>query len=190
MVWMVAAIASMISGGWETRPIWTAVDDTYTGPMVWALRRAPAPGSPPEPAPVKNAGVTVWRWREDFQNDFAARMEWSTKPYNEANHPPVVVLGKNTPVEFSVHSGKEFHLNAVDSYDPDHDSLSFYWFQYVEAGDADAIRLTPFSQALADLPVTAPKVDAPKVAHFIVRVTDKGSPALSRYQRVVVHIVP
>ncbi len=174
----------------ETRPIWTASDDLYTGPMVRSLRR---PGQQPagEPAPPKNAGVTVWRWRDDFQNDFAARMEWTTKPYAEANHPPVAVLADNTPAEFTVHSGQEFHLNATGSHDPDGDSLSYYWFDYVEAGDLpDPVSLAPFSQVLTDLPVTAPKVDAPKTVHFILRVTDKGTPALSRYRRVIVHIVP
>jgi hypothetical protein len=135
--------------------------------------------------------VTVWRWREDFQNDFAARMEWTTKPFSEANHPPVAILAENTPAEFTVHSGQEFHLNANGSYDPDHDSISYYWFQYVEAGDLpEPVNLAPFTQVLADFPVTAPAVDSPKTLHFILRVTDKGTPPLSRYRRVIVHVVP
>jgi len=139
----------------------------------------------------KNAGVSVWRWREDFQNDFAARMEWTTKPYSETNHPPVVVLAENTPAEFTVHSGQEFHLNATGSYDPDHDSISYYWFQYVEASDpAEPINIAQFSQALADFPVRAPKVDSPRTVHFICRVVDRGVPPLARYRRVIVHIIP
>jgi hypothetical protein len=38
------------------------------------------------------AGVTLWRWREAFQNDFAARMLWTTRAPAEANHAPVVRL--------------------------------------------------------------------------------------------------
>ena len=33
--------------------------------------------------------ATIWRWRSPYQNDFAARMDWTIKPYKEANHPPV-----------------------------------------------------------------------------------------------------
>lgn len=176
----------------DTRPIWTASEDQYPGPMARVPRRPLGAAAPASQAPMpKNAGVTVWRWREDFQNDFAARMEWTTKPYSETNHPPVVVLAANTPAELTVHSGQEFHLNATGSHDPDHDSISYYWFEYVEAGDlAEPINITQFSQVLADFPVRAPKVDTPKTVHFICRVVDRGSPPLARYRRVVVHIVP
>ena len=178
----------------DTRPIWTASDDQYTGPMARIPRRpagAAAAAAAGQTPLARNAGVTVWRWREDFQNDFAARMEWTTKPYSEANHPPVVVLAENTPAEFTVHSGQEFHLNATGSYDPDQDSISYYWFEYVEAGDlAEPVNITQFSQVLADFPVRAPKVDSPKTVHFICRVVDRGTPPLARYRRVIVHIVP
>ena len=33
-----------------------------------------------------------WRWIGAIQNDFAARADWCVKPYEEANHPPVVKL--------------------------------------------------------------------------------------------------
>lgn len=175
----------------ETRPIWTASDDQFHGPMMRVPRRPMDPAPADQPELPKNAGVTLWRWREDFQNDFAARMEWTTKPYNEANHPPIVVLAENTPAEFSVHSGQEFHLNATGSHDPDGDSITYYWFQYVEAGDlAEPVSFAPFSQVLTDLPVVAPKVDSPKTLHFICRVTDRGTPPLSRYRRVIVHVLP
>jgi hypothetical protein len=36
----------------------------------------------------------------------------------------------------------------------------------------------------------APQASKPEALHFILRVTDKGSPPLSRYQRVVVTVVP
>src|ERR1700722_2526568 len=175
----------------ETRPLWTASEDQYSGPMARVPRRPATAAATDQPALPKNAGGTVWRWREDFQNDFAARMEWTTKPYREANHPPVVVLAENTPEEFTVHSGQEFHLNATGSHDPDHDSLSYYWFQYVEASEpAEAINIDQFSQVLADFPVRAPKVGAPRTVHFICRVVDRGTPPLARYRRVIVHIVP
>jgi hypothetical protein len=36
--------------------------------------------------------ASIWRWREAFQNDFAARMDWSYKDFAHANHNPVVVV--------------------------------------------------------------------------------------------------
>ncbi len=175
----------------ETHPLWGSAEDQYTGPMTQEPGWFMNVGSSNNPPLPKDVDVPLWRWREDVQNDFAARMEWTIKPYKETNHPPVVVLAENTPAEFTVHSGKEFHLNATGSYDPDHDSISYYWFEYVEAGDlTEPISFAPFSHVLADVSVLAPKVDSPKTVHFICRVTDKGTPPLSRYRRVIVHIVP
>ena len=36
----------------------------------------------------------------------------------------------------------------------------------------------------------APEVNKPKTAHFIVEVTDDGEPMLTRYERVIVTIMP
>lgn len=175
----------------ETRPLWGSAVDQYPGPMAQKPNWFLAALSKDRPVLPKDASVPLWRWREDVQNDFAARMEWTTKPYAEANHPPVVVLASNTPHEFTVHSGKEFHLNASPSFDPDGDSISFYWFEYPEAGDLpEPVNTAPFSRVLVDFPVTAPTVESPETIHFICRVTDKGTPPLSRYARVIVHVVP
>ncbi len=76
--------------------------------------------------------ATLFRWRDDFQNDFAARMDWCTKPYEEANHPPVPALGH--PDQITVKSGEGFRLDASGTSDPDGDNLSYLWFQYPEAG--------------------------------------------------------
>lgn len=175
----------------ETRPLWGSAVDQYSGPMAQSPNWFLASLSKEHPALPKDTSVALWRWREDVQNDFAARMEWTTQPYSKANHPPVVILAANTPHEFTVHSGKEFHLNASPSYDPDGDSLSFYWFEYVEAGDIpEPVSTLPFSHVLADFPVTAPVVQSPKTVQFICRVTDKGTPPISRYARVIVHVIP
>jgi hypothetical protein len=159
----------------ETRAIWTNADDSVV-------------------SPVDNKGynsnqATIWRWRQAFQNDFAARMDWCTKSYGEANHPPVPKLAH--PDTFSVRSGELFHLNADGSTDPDGDSMSYLWFQYPEAGTyPKMVSFRPYAANLYDLPVTAPEVDKPETVHFILQVTDKGMPALTRYKRVIVTILP
>ena len=117
-------------------------------------------------------------------------MEWCTSIYNEANHPPVVKL--NEPEEFSVKSGDYFKLDADGSYDPDGDALSYLWFQYPEAGTYKGI--VSFGMLAENLynvhTIKAPEVDKPQTVHFILKVTDKGNPPLSRYKRVIVTIVP
>ena len=55
----------------ETRPLWTdAVDEVRGTDGRWHTSNA-----------------TIWRWRSAYQHDFAARMDWTIKPYAEANHP-------------------------------------------------------------------------------------------------------
>jgi hypothetical protein len=169
----------------ETRPLWTTAVDTYT-PLGW---KAPADAPDTKPPVYKSKEVTIWRWREEIQNDFAARMCWATKAFSECNHPPVVVL--NGPDEFTVTEGDPIVLDATGSHDPDGDSLSYYWFQYSEAGDLKGeTGYGFFAPNLVRLVVAAPHVDAPRTAHYILKVTDKGSPRLTRYKRVIVHIRP
>lgn len=37
---------------------------------------------------------------------------------------------------------------------------------------------------------TAPEVSRPEELHIILEVTDSGTPALTRYQRVIVNVLP
>jgi len=113
-----------------------------------------------------------------------------TLSYEEANHPPIANI--NEPAEFTVKSGDIFKLDADGSYDPDGDGLSYWWFQYPEAGTYEGIaNFRPFADNLYNVhTIRAPEVESPKTVHFILRVTDKGTPALSRYKRVIVNIVP
>jgi len=166
----------------ETRPIWTNATDNYTPPAMGEYGTAILPGN----KNFRDFKATIWRWRDDFQNDFAARMEWCTKTVHQANHPPVVVLDQ--PAAITVRSGAHFALGA-HATDPDGDSLTYYWFQYPEAGSYRGL----IDMGAADMPtesLAAPKVDKLETIHFIVRVTDKGNPPLSRYRRVIVTVAP
>ena len=167
----------------ETRPIWTNAVDDYAPPVLAEYGRATKAGN----KSFRDFKATLWRWRDDFQNDFAARMDWTTKAFDEANHPPVPVL--DHPHAFAVPSGKGFLLSARGTSDPDGDSLSCFWFHYREAGSYDGV-ISAGAENSTTVWVVAPKVEKPETAHFILRVTDKGSPPLSRYKRVIVTITP
>ena len=168
----------------ETRPIWTNAVDEYTPPVKAEYGRATRVGE----KTFKDFKVTLWRWRDDFQNDFAARMDWTTKPYREANHPPVPVL--NGPDAITVRSGEPFGFNAHASTDPDGDSLSFFWFQYPEAGSYKGKIKIDGAENVDHVGFVAPKVEKPETVHIILRVTDKGNPPLSRYKLIIVTVNP
>jgi hypothetical protein len=168
----------------ETRAIWTNAADSAAPLIHNDYGRA----MQVDTSSLSGNRVTIWRWREDFQNDFAARMDWCVKPYKEANHPPVPVLAH--PEEMTVKSGEGFTLDGWGSTDPDGDNLSFVWFHYPEAGrQKERIRIGS-AENTSRLHLTAPEVKGKETVHFILKVTDKGTPPLSRYKRVIVSIVP
>ena len=154
----------------ETRPIWTDADDwVQAGGVNYIDNQS-----------------TIWRWREHFQNDFAARMDWCFSEFSDANHPPVAKL--NHANRITARAGQEITLDASPSSDPDQHELIFEWFQYKEAGT-----LVSNFDLQSDQPkVTfqAPRVKKPETIHVIVVATDRGTPALTRYQRVVIDVEP
>jgi hypothetical protein len=167
----------------EARAIWTNASDRYR-PLVAASH-----GRPVVPGQREYTGprVGLWRWREAVQNDFAARMLWTTRAVAETNHPPTVRLAHAT--ELQVNAGDWVTLDASASTDSDGDSLSYLWFHYPEPGGWQ----TPIvlgADNLARTAFQAPEVQQAQTAHVVVQVRDKGEPALTRYQRVLVHIRP
>jgi len=148
--------------------------------------------------------ATIWRWREAFQNDFAARMAWTVADFKHANHNPVAIVngkGDTKPIEMDVRVGQSITLDAGQSSDPDGQPIHYHWFHYAEAGLADgnlaAVTLTGADTAQvtvqADatcrpfwLPMIPCKGDG--VAHIILAVTDEGSPRLTSYRRVILHV--
>jgi hypothetical protein len=168
----------------ETREIWTNVNDSYTPYIYSDYGRA----LKPDTVRFNDNKVTLWRWRDDFQNDFAARMDWCVKSYPEANHPPVPALGH--PDQITVKSGEGFGLDASGTTDPDGDHLSYLWFHYVETGSYKKLIKIDSAENTRGVYVIAPDVEKEETTHFILKVTDKGRPPLSRYKRVVVNILP
>jgi hypothetical protein len=168
----------------ETRAIWTNTNDQYSPVIANAYGRTIRKDT----ISFNDNKVTLWRWRDDFQNDFAARMDWTFMTVEEANHPPVPKLAHADVI--TVKSGDPFVLDAGGTSDPDGDNLSYHWFQYPEAGTVKAEVKFFNAENLYRITAEAPEVDKPETAHFILKVTDKGTPALSRYKRVVVKVLP
>lgn len=165
----------------EPREIWTNAIDHYR-PFL-----SKSHGCAVEKDSMEYSGftTTVWRWRTHFQNDFAARMAWCTKPYEKANHAPVPKLTHKN--ELYVKSGEVFVLDATPSSDPDGDNLSYLWYCYPEAGSGRLVEPMG-SPNIHRVSVRAPQVNQPEDIHFILQLTDKGKPSLTRYQRIIVHV--
>jgi hypothetical protein len=165
----------------ETRPLWTdAVDEVRGADGQWHT----------------DNHATIWRWRAAYQNDFAARMDWTIKPYAEANHPPVPRL--SSPDHTTARRGERVNLSAEGSTDPDGDALSYEWFYYAEAGtfatsasrSGQPIAIQDFDQAKAWFTVPTSRVMRDGTIHIILAVTDHGTPRLTRYRRVILTVVP
>jgi hypothetical protein len=163
----------------ETRPIWTDAQDEVVGKdgRIYIDNHA-----------------TIWRWRDHFQHDFAARMDWCVKSFEEANHPPSARIQDDS--ELSVRPGQWITIDASESSDPDGDQLDFQWIHYNETGNFyslpwRSLQLEGVGNSQLRLRVhPGVKLTSPQHTQFILAVTDNGTPPLTRYERVVINILP
>jgi hypothetical protein len=187
-------------GGWGGRYInirantWTdKVDEpNYTYPEgrwwtknAWGRNRMKL--EIPNDTLLTNYMKPMWQWIGTIQNDFAARADWSVKSFEEANHPPVVSL--KSKLDLTAKPGAKIKLSAKGTKDPDGDKLNYKWWQYKEAGTySRGVQIPNDSEQNTSfiIPHDAKSGDT---IHVICEVTDNGSPALTRYQRVIITIL-
>jgi hypothetical protein len=146
--------------------------------------------------------ATIWRWRSDFQNDFAARMDWTVLPYARANHQPKAVvngIGGKSPIFISARAGQPLTLDAGASSDPDGQKLQYRWFFYKEAGylpgqpaadvkldHSDTQRISVLPTVSCQIPRSSPHPACQAgIAHIILAITDNGKPPLTSYRRII-----
>lgn len=167
-------------------------ESNYTYPEGrWYTRSAWGRGYMREIYPEKQELKTTYfnpitRWADALQNDFAARADWCVKPFEDANHPPVVKL--SSPIDISVKPGEKVKLNAEETFDPDGDKLKYSWWQYHEADtypDNIIIKKNRDNKASFTVPNNVRKGET---IHIISEVTDNGTPQLTRYQRIILTI--
>jgi hypothetical protein len=135
--------------------------------------------------------ATVWRWRSAYQHDFAARIGWTLTPdFRAANHPPVIAINSDTtqrPVFIDAAAGETIEISATGSSDPDGNSISMRYWQYLEAGtSASTVRFEQPSDG--GVKIDVPSNAARGTMHIIAEGTDNGAPAITRYRRIVLTI--
>lgn len=184
----------------ETQPIWTQGGDEFGRTTS-------------KDTVVGNDGreyvsdqATIWRWRKDFQQDFAARMDWTVQPYDKANHQPIVsvnAIAGSAPIYLDVKANDMVVLDASASYDPDKGPLQYQWFYYPEAGyeAGGRIPLISIKNAKQAIATIIPSADCKPLwnssstqctgarqAHIILAVRDNGQPNLTSYRRIILNI--
>ena len=129
----------------------------------------------------------IRRWANDINNDFAARMIWTTTyRYEEANHHPIAVVGKDKTTDAiykAVKAGKVIQLDASRSNDPDGDQLTYEWIFYQEPSSFKG--KLEFDKGQRKISIAVPMEAKGKNIHLILRITDNGQPALTSYRRVI-----
>lgn len=155
--------------------------------------------------------ATIWRWRDAFQNDFAARIQWSlSQDVRAVNHHPVISINgskQSEALHMDCEAGETISLDASATYDPDDDELIFRWFHYrepsatqwsvayeVEEVDIKAIdakgskveiTLPPPEKCCVDL-MSQKAQERGQLLHVILEVQDTGTPQLTSYTRLLI----
>ena len=137
--------------------------------------------------------ATIWRWRDHYQYDFAARMDWCVADaFSKANHNPVPALNGDTGkgvLTLAVRGGSTVPLSADGTSDPDGNTVALSWFIYPEAGTLPA-GATLSAATGARTEVSVPPVSAAGTLHVILQAEDNGNPHLFAYRRAVLQVTP
>ena len=174
-------------GGWGGRytrqqlsnepfPIWTTVSDTVVGT---------------DGKEHTSPQATIWRWRSAFQNDFAARIQWTASDFRKNAPHPLVLSAPCTRL-----SGKpgEECLFSVNVEDPDGSGYNLSWLTYPEAGtflgSAEAMRSEPalFSEEGERIRFRYRIPDGSGELHMLLQATTHSAIPLTRYLRFVIRV--
>lgn len=135
--------------------------------------------------------ATIWRWRQHFQHDFAARMDWCVADsFEKANHNPTPVLNgdrSKQPLMIEAKVGSEVALSAEGTADPDKNKVTVSWWIYSEAGTVKGATLSAVEGLTTQVQLAAAR---PGTLHVILQAEDDGSPHLFAYRRAIIHVAP
>ncbi len=132
----------------------------------------------------------IWRWRRAMFNDFACRMDWCVKGYEDANHPPHAAINGDRKERIHIihaDAGGKLVFDASASSDPDQDSLAFSWWIYREPGTyAGILELEHTGSPVLSLELPADSKGSE--IHLILEVRDDNQIAeMYDYRRVIIN---
>ena len=163
-------------GGWGGRLVQSA-----TTPSRWEDGEAASDFNPYTQKMDKAFAQT--RWIPAIQNDFAARADWCIKDFKNANHVPMVMVNNK---RLMVYGGQNLNIKAK-TFDPDGNAVKVNFWQYQEVGNTDKKLKIVANGHNASIKIPS-SAKAGDTFHIIVEGTDTGTPALTRYQRVVLMV--
>lgn len=120
------------------------------------------------------------------QQDFAARMKWSVTPkYADANHEPVVKI--EGPLNIVANAGDKIRLNG-SAKDPDGNAVVTRWWQFHVGSYAGEVTIVNPTSLQTEVQIPKDAAGGQTI-HLIFEATDNGTPALTRYQRVLITVL-
>lgn len=171
-------------GGWGGRQmspgegnLFAPLNDTSQQAMVNAISALNNSGNSAH-HPAKN-------YFQASQHDFATRLRWSITPeYKQANHEPLVRV--SGPLNITAAPGAKLRLNGVVS-DPDGQPVTVKWWHYAVGTYPREVTITNSDALQAEVHIPADATPGQTI-HIILEGTDQGTPALTRYQRVIITV--
>ena len=128
------------------------------------------------------------RWIEAANRDFQTRLDWCVaEKFEDANLKPVIKI--QGELDRSVKSGETVSLDASGTTDPDGHNMAFRWWQYQEAGSYKKM-VSVDQPGGKKISFVAPKVDKPETIHIILEVSDRATPSLYAFQRMIITVIP
>jgi hypothetical protein len=120
------------------------------------------------------------------EHGLAARLLWSVTPtYAGANHEPLVsIRGKS---EVAARPGETVRLEGSSS-DPDGNAVTVRWWQWKVVGTYPGKVTFSSPTALATSVQVPADATAGQTIQLVLEATDNGTPALTRYRRVIIHV--
>lgn len=130
--------------------------------------------------------VSIWRWRQAYQNDFANRMQWTLDgDYTKHNHAPSAIFNGQCDgiLQLNYRLNETVTLDASPSWDPDNDELDFKWFHYRDVVQemSEAVTKSVVSSNVAITPLLN------LTMHIVLTVIDKRDMGIATYRRVILN---
>ncbi len=134
----------------------------------------------------KDTFTTVSRWKNDYQNDMASRIDWALNPdYEKCCHNPIAVLNgdqSTSAIVLNVNEGEIITPSLLGSTDPDKGTLTHKAYCYPEAGTYRTLTIN-------DSDTPTPSIEVPcgkgEEYHVIFEVENHGKIPLKAYRRLI-----